>query len=114
MADIIQPIFNDELRDIIENSERYEDFKLLDHPVKFKDLFADMNISYVQLHSTQIIKSENYKDIVGFCGVFEWKDNKIESLDYDSYSEDVFVYGYEWFDDADGDRCLDVLVGENW
>lgn len=113
MADIVQPEFSDELRNLIQSLERYEGFKLLDHPVLLKDLFANIDVEYVQLHSTQMISGKDYKSIVGFCGVFQWTDNQIKSLDGDSYTSEVFVYGYKWFVN-EGERCLDVLVGEDW
>ena len=97
-------------KEIIKNDDRYEDFTIVDNPTKFKDMFSDLTIECVQLHLTQVWG----ESIVGFCGAFKWKDNKIIPLDGDSYSADVLVLGYDWFTDDDGMLCLDILVGNDW
>lgn len=97
-------------QEIVKNDERYEDFKILDNPVKFKEMFADKDFSRVQLHSTQVYQD---KYIVGFCGVFEWQNNKIIPLDSDSYSDNTTVLGYDTYED-EGDECLEILVGNDW
>mgnify|MGYP004511087641 FL=1 len=104
-----------ELKEIIKNSTRYNEFTLLDEPASFKELFKDENFDYVQLHSTQIFSyKDGTKDIVGFCGVFSWKDNVVKSLDGDLYNDSVTVLGYERFTTQDGSICIDILVGDNW
>jgi hypothetical protein len=112
MSDLSIP----ELKEIISTLERYKDFTILDNPVIFSDLFVNKNIDVVQLHSTQIINMDDHKDIVGFCGQCEWKNNQIKSLDGDSYSDNMKVYGYEWFsNEEEGIRVgVDILVGEDW
>jgi len=97
------------LKSIVKNNERYQDFILLETPVRFKDMQANVDAKVVQLHSIELC-GEN--DIVGFCGVFSWKNNKLTSLDGDCYSDETPVYGYSWFRDEEGDECLDILVKE--
>ena len=99
-----------DLKKIIKNNDRYKDFTLLETPVRFKDMQADNDIQVVQLHS---IESCGENDIVGFCGAFSWINNTLASLDGDSYSDETLVYGYDWFKNMSGDRCLDILV-EEW
>lgn len=104
-----------ELKEIIKNSNKYNGFKLLDKPVSFKELFNDEKFDCVQLHSTQIVSYDNdTKDIIGFCGAFSWIDNVIKSLDGDSYSDSFIVIGYKRFEFQDSDKCIDILVGEDW
>ncbi len=107
------PEIDHELYQIIRESERYMDFTLLDKLVKFKDMFADMDIPYVQLHDTTICNIDGKKDIMGFSGVFEWKNNHIIPIDYDSYYSELMICGYEWFERS-GEKCLDILVVGNW
>lgn len=97
-------------KEIVKNNNRYENFVIVDKPKPFNEMFAGQDISCVQTHSTQVVGEG---DIVGFCGAFEWKDNKIISLDGDSYSENMTVLGYEWFE-SEGKKCLDILVGNDW
>lgn len=90
---------NNELKDILETSDRYEGFTFLDKPVCFKDMFKDKDFDVVQLHSTQIIDIGNgIKDIVGFCGAFKWHNNEITPLDGDDYNNNFNVLGFEEFD----------------
>lgn len=104
-----------ELKEIIKNSNKYNDFKLLDKPASFKELFNDEKFDGVQLHSTQIVSYDNgTKDIIGFCGAFSWRDNAVKSLDGDSYNDNFIVVGYKRFESQDGDKCIDILVGEDW
>lgn len=98
------------LKNIIKNNERYKDFTVLNGPVKFKDMQAGNDIEVVQLHS---IASCGEDDVVGFCGAFSWINNTLTPLDHDSYSEETLVYGYNWFTDENGNKCLDILV-EEW
>lgn len=105
---------DEKLYGIIKNSDRYKEFILLDESISFDKLFKNENFDSVQLHSTQIIK---YKDgtesIVGFCGAFEWRDNKLTSLDGDLYSESTEVLGYHEFKFTEQGSLksgLDILV----
>ena len=104
----------DKLKKIILNDKRYKNFTILPDVVKFKDLFINQNFGLVQLHSTQTYNDGNTENIVGFCGVFEWKNNEVIPLDGDSYTENTDVIGYNFFTDEDNQICLDILVGENW
>lgn len=103
--------------DIIKKEDRYKDFTILEKPIKFKDLFKDVDFDVVQLHSTQVYELKNgEKDIVGFCGLFKWKNNKIKPLDGDSYYDGFTVIGYEKFtNEEDGiNSGIDLLVGDDW
>lgn len=103
-----------ELKEIIKNSDRYNEFTLLDKPISFKELFKDENFDCVQLHSTHILSYKNgVKDIVGFCGVFSWINNTIESLDGDSYRDNFNLLGYKRVTTQDKDKCIDILT-EDW
>lgn len=109
-----------ELKEIILNDGRYKDFTILDNPVPFNEFAKDQDIQLVQTHSTQIVQVGNeppYKKfIIGFCGQFGWKDNKLNSLDGDSYSDSMMVLGYEWFTNEEKGitKGLDILTGEDW
>lgn len=105
-----------EIKEIISHSNRYKGFVILNTPIAFKDLFVNKDIDVVQLHSIQTYDTGNGKDIVGFCGVCEWKNNQLESLDGDSYSENMNVLGYEWFtNEKEGVKTgVDILVGDDW
>lgn len=102
------------LRNIVEKEERYKDFAFLEKPMPFNTVFKNTDISTVQVHSSHIIEQDDYVGLVGFCGVFSWKDNKLTPLDGDSYNEKMSVLGFSWFKDDDGNRCLDILVGNDW
>lgn len=104
-----------ELKEIIKNSTRYNEFTLLDEPVSFKELFKNENFDCVQLHSTQILTcKDGTKDIVGFCGAFSWINNVVKSLDGDSYNDSFAVLGYKRFVSQDENNCIDILVGDDW
>ena len=100
------------LKEILQKSDRYKNFTILDNPVRFKDMFAGENIDVIQIHSVYILNMKGYQDIVGFCGQCVWKDNILSALDGDSYSDDMLVYGYEWFTNEKEDitKGLDILV----
>lgn len=101
-----------ELKELILSKDRYNDFIILDNPVLFKDLFKDKDYDVVQVHDTTLFSYENgEKDIVGFSGVFEWKNNTIKSLDYDTYSEDMEILGYCEFlnEETNVNKGLDIL-----
>ncbi len=101
-------------KQVVQKMDRYSDFTLVADPIPFNEMFKDFDIERVQLHSTQIFETCGIKYIVGFCGVFNWKDQKLTSLDGDSYEENMLVLGYEWFKDDDGKECIDILVGTDW
>lgn len=105
-----------ELKDMLKSNNRYSKFIIFDKPVRFKEEFADKPADVVQLHSIQTYNTENGKDIVGFCGQCSWKNNTLVPLDGDSYSENMTVYGYSWWSNAETNICsgLDILVGTDW
>lgn len=104
-----------ELKEIIKNSTRYNEFTLLDEPVSFKEMFKNENFDCVQLHSAQILtRKDGTKDIVGFCGAFSWINNVVKSLDGDSYNDGFAVLGYKRFVSQDENNCIDILVGDDW
>lgn len=99
---------------VAKNSTRYKDFtffdKPQDKPVPFDELMKNEDIDCVQVHLLQTYECEGHKDLVGFAGIFEWKNNILKSLDGDTYNPKSLVYGYSWFKTKDGKRCLDILV----
>lgn len=99
------------IKTIVKKIERYKDFTVFDTPRPFDEMYKDRDIPYVQVHSVEIVKS---KDIVGFCGCFEWKNNEIKSLDGDSYNKRMLVLGESWFTNSVGEKSLDILVGNDW
>lgn len=85
--------------------------------MQFNQLFKNEDFDVVQLHSAEIFEYKNgTKDFVGFCGVFEWKNNCIEPLDGDSYCDKFKVIGYEKFinEEENVKNGIDILVGEDW
>ena len=96
-------------KEIIKKLPRYQNFTIVEDPISFNEMFKDTNIDVVQLHSVEVIADT----IVGFCGVFMWHDNTLTPLDGDSYSENVLVLGYDWFE-HNGEKCLDILVDNDW
>lgn len=102
-------MINTELKKILET--KYASFNLLDEPVPFDILMKDKDFKRIQVYSTEIV-DEN--EIVGFCGVFSWKDNKLEPLDGDSYNSHMTVYGYEEWSCDLIQECLNILVGNDW
>ena len=90
---------------IFLTQDRYKNFTVLKEPTDFCKLFKDKNFGLVQVHT--------YIDDVGFCGAFGWKNNKLESLDGDSYNEEMIVYAYSTFGEK-GKEALDIVVGEDW
>ena len=100
------------LKKLVKTNERYKDFTLLECPVRFKDMQADNDIDVVQLHD---IYPCGDNEIVGFCGICSWKDNILTSLDGDSYTDEMLVYGYSWFTNEEEGitKGLDILV-EDW
>ena len=100
----------EELKSVLAANDRYADFKILDTPVPFAEWAKDKDYPTVQVHDTTLYKFDYGTDIVGFVGVFEWKDNVLTSLDGDTYNPDMPVIGYEEFEDG-----VDILVeGGKW
>ena len=100
----------EELKAILAANERYSDFKILDTPVPFAVWAKDKDYYVVQVHDTTVYKWGDGADILGFVGVFEWKDNVLTPLDGDTYHELMPVIGYEEDEDV-----LDILVeGGKW
>ena len=69
-------------------SERYRDFTMLETPVPFNILMEGRNISIVQVHDATPVGNN---DIVGFAGVFCWKDGQAVPLDGDIYNKSMTV-----------------------
>ena len=100
----------EELKSVLAANERYADFKILDTPVPFAEWAKDKSYGEVQVHDTTLYKFDYGTDIIGFVGVFEWKDNALTPLDGDTYNELMPVIGYEEDEDA-----LHILVeGGKW
>lgn len=98
-----------EISEYVKNNVRYCTFTFLDEPVWFDEYFKDTDFDRVQIHDMTKIKPDR-DEIFGFVGSFEFKDNIIESLDGDSYTSHMQIYGYEkFFDEEDGD-AIDILV----
>lgn len=106
------------LKLLLQNSDRYEGFDVLEKPIPFREFaekFAEgTDIELIQLHDTTPVSEKYPNEIVGFCGVCAWKDGALVSLDGDSYSDEMLVYGYEWFtNEGEGiEKGLDLLVKE--
>ena len=97
----------------LSNNPLFEGFKLLDQPQKFSELFLNQNFEVVEVISILKLVTKTTERISGFSGLFEWKDNKIESLDGDSYNTDMTVYGYKFFEKPEAGvlNGLFILVG---
>lgn len=91
--------------------ERYGNFAYLAKPTPFDKLFKDKNYEVVQLHDISDYTAEKGFEVIGFCGACKWQDNVLTSLDGDSYTETMEVWGYCEFD-CDGNPGLDILVKE--
>ena len=104
-----------EWKKIVKNSKRYKGFVIEDDPKPFNALFAGKDVPCVQIHSVELCGDD---DIVGFCGAFRWYGGSTpataEPLDGDTYYPNMLVLGYNWFWDKNGNRCLDILVGDDW
>jgi hypothetical protein len=96
-------------KEVIKENVRYEGFTILEDPVPFNEMFANRDIPLVQVHSTYVFEVDGKEDIVGFSGVFEWKNGEVIPGDFDSYNPRMLVLGYE-----EDDKCLDILVGNDW
>ena len=113
-----------DIKKYISSDERYKNFILLHDGEDLIDLLKHVlrvdNIPLIQVHSIEPVEDDKGKiiNIVGFVGQCAYKDGEIISLDGDSYSPKMTVYGYEWFDynttEVDGlGLGLDILVGNN-
>ena len=100
-----------QLKELIKDDIRYKDFTIFDKTMKFNEFMANKNVSVVETHLTTIAEYDEGKELFGFCGTFEWKDNKIISLDGDSYNKEMTIYGYKWFVE---NEILFILVGNDW
>jgi hypothetical protein len=98
--------------ELIKNDDKYKHFTFLDKPVLFNELFKDKDYERVQINDANYYELDDEKKLFGFCGVFEWKNNELAPLDYDSYTEEMPVIAYKEFY-SDGEKCLDILV-ESW
>ena len=96
--------------DRIKNNPRYSDFTYFENPIMFNEYFKDKDYDTVQIIDIRPI-SDIYPDPIGFVGKFEWKSNTITSLDGDSYTEHMPIYGYHEFE-HDGQACVSVLTDE--
>ena len=101
---------------IAENNKRYDDFVFIKDSfsdstnIPFSAFAKDDNYHIVQIYDLSLISDAD--DIVGFAGQFRWENNKITSLDGDSYNPDMTIWGYEIFRDDDGNTCLTVLSND--
>ena len=93
-------------------NRRYKGFHYLAKSQLFNELFHDQNFDAVQIHDANYLDINGEKIITGFCGAFEWKNNKLVPLDYDTYTEKMPVIAYKEFSHK-GKKCLDILV-ESW
>ena len=100
---------NMEIQDIINTIERYNGFIILDEPTPFSIWRENQDEEYVQVHDMDTCGGDTP---VGFCGVFKWENNKLVSLDNDTYWKDMLVYAYSYWE-HDGIKGLDILV-EDW
>lgn len=104
----------EDVLEFLKISDKYKDFTYLEEQKVFNELFKDRNYDLVQIYDMHPIHPLNMfsNDIVGFCGVFKWKDNDITPLDGDSYMDDMDVFGYKEFTTKDNEKALDILVCE--
>ena len=78
----------------------------------FSEFFKDRDYDMVQIHDIRPI-SESIPDPIGFVGKFKWKSNTITSLDGDSYTDKMPIWGFEEYTSKDGMKCIDILT-DNW
>ena len=100
---------------IAKTNERYDDFVFTKDSflgptsTLFRVFANDDRYHIVQIYDLTIDPYAD-DDIMGFVGQFRWENNKITSLDGDSYSPYMTIWGYKIFRDDDGNTCLDVLT----
>lgn len=96
--------------DLAPLTTKYKDFKVLEKATPFNELFKDVNIPKVPVHSLQLTPDE---DIIGFYGWFSWEDNKIIPQVGDSYNPKMKVIAYKKYR-LDGENRVAILVGDDW
>ena len=101
---------NPKIRDFLEHSDRYKYYCLLDRPSRFWDLFKHRNIGHVDVES--IVPLQHQRGVVGWIGAFEWRDDKVVSLDGDAYYAGMTIYGYRYWhiEDKPNETRLCILV----
>lgn len=100
---------------------RYSDFTVCDPPVPFNELFDKQDIDFVQVHlmvptpDLPGVKNSSRPagEPIGLVGQFGWQDNKLISLDHDTYSESMLVYAWNTVRDKVY-RVIDICVGYDW
>ncbi len=97
------------IKRIAEMQKRYRQFVLMDNPAPFCNtpLFSE-KYECIQIHDVTPVGED---DIIGFAGRCRIRDGKLVSLDGDSYSPEMIVFGYKEFENENG-ICLDLLVDE--
>ena len=95
----------------IKNNPRYEDYIFFDEPAWFEEYFNDKDYPIVQIHDINPISSR-LPDPIGFVGRFRWKANEVISLDGDSYTSHMLIYGLDEFE-YEGQTCLNILT-DRW
>ena len=95
--------------DLTSLETKYRDFKVLEKATSFNEIFKDVNIPKVSVHSLQVASN----GIVGFCGWFKWKDNIIIPGDGDSYNPKMKVIAYKKYH-LEGEDRIAILVGDDW
>lgn len=96
----------------IKNNPRYSDCIYFDEPIMFDVYFKDKDYDVVHVHDINPI-NDVHPEPRGFVGQFEWKANTIDSLDGDSYTAQMPIYGFEEFTSDDGLKCIDILT-DRW
>ena len=97
-------------KEILDESEEYDECTILDNPMPFNEVFKNMDFDVVSVHSLQVYTCNDNDNIIGFIGNFKWKNNEITSLDGDNYSDKVLVYGYDMYTTDEGKTILTILV----
>ena len=98
----------DTQRSVLKSIDRYKDFTIFDKPQTFSKLYAGQEFSTIKVHSIELIGNDS--SIIGFCGVFSWKDDVITPLDGDCYNRNMTIYGCSTYPDG----VLNLLVGDDW
>ena len=97
--------------DIAPLATKYRDFTVLQKATPFSELYKDIDISKVPVHSLQISNPES--GIVGFCGWFKWINNELIPGDGDSYNPKMEVIAYKKYR-LDGEDRIAIIVGDDW
>lgn len=96
------------MNDLSALENNYKGFVVLPEPAPFNEFFAGVDIESVCVYSIQYLPACD--DIVGFCGVFGWKDDTITSIDGDSYNSKMLVIAYQYSDSGG----VSIIVGDDW